>query len=267
MWCANETFSAAVDVFVRSVSGVGNGLGGRSIEMHVRQVRRSRVRAWILVWAGPVSTQKMQIDADCSSYVFISVLGFFQQPVRVCMSLDAGHDGQFTNSFHDRAQWQENRNYQLCWRPPTKPLPTQLATEDPNEWCCRSIYQRRCNGYPPVHPSPYMVRILDTKGIEEGVYTDTVQAKFRYYTSRGIPDFPDGIFLPAAALPGARLYATMQVRVQGQAILCIGCQSAYRFWKLARPGPAPRSAGCRDGELRRKHEICCQTRMGRSGRR
>ncbi len=41
--------------------------------------------------------QTMQIDASCNTFVIIDVAGIFSQPIRACMSLDAGSGGGDTN--------------------------------------------------------------------------------------------------------------------------------------------------------------------------
>jgi spore coat protein U-like protein len=158
------------------------------------------------------SEQKMQIDADCSSYVFISVLGFFQQPVRVCMSLDAGTTGSSTT----RSMIGPNGK-KIGYQPaggPNKASPYTVGTEVPNEMVLPFNFVRINEWVPSSSSFPIYGSILDTKGIEEGVYTDTVQAKFRYIPVGGFL-FPGWFFPPGCSFTGGdTVTATMQVRVQ-----------------------------------------------------
>ncbi|RCW86465.1 Csu type fimbrial protein [Phyllobacterium bourgognense] len=151
--------------------------------------------------------ETMQIDANCQSYVVIDFVGIFSQPIRACMSLDAGSGGGDTNWRYMVDRNNKKIKYQL-YGAANHVNPYRAGTAVANDMRLEFRFISLFTWVPSTSNFKIYGWIPETTGLEEGVYTDTVQATFRYDESGGW-FFPSGCSFSG----GKTATTTLQVRV------------------------------------------------------
>jgi spore coat protein U-like protein len=138
-------------------------------------------------------TDLMQLNANCSTYVLVSVLGLFQQPVRVCMSLSAGSGGADASGRYMVGPNNKKLKYQL-YGASNRTSPYKVGVSVVNQMNLSFNIIRINETVSTSSSFDVYGSILDTANLEAGVYTDTVQATLQYANVPWFP--PEGCGLP-----------------------------------------------------------------------
>ncbi|UXN59967.1 spore coat protein U domain-containing protein [Phyllobacterium zundukense] len=138
------------------------------------------------------------------SFVIVSVLGLFQQPVRVCMSLGAGTGGTDTNWRYMVGPNNKKIRYQLYGQA-NHVNPYKVGTSVANNMTLGFSLIKLFQWVPSNSDFDIHGWIPDQTGLEEGVYTDMIQASFRY---------DEGAGTDCSFTSGKTATASFQVRVQ-----------------------------------------------------